>query len=522
MHRHELRAWGLAAALYLPMAAIVLVHLCVVPTGLWPTGFLQADQVGYAAMAREHFDAGFGFAFGLPFSSDPQTPRIYFSPLLLLYGLIVQWTGWDPGRVFLALGALAGVAFLRVAIALLGARLGTGPRWWQALLFCWGGGLLSAAGALAGIAKSDYSMQSLFRFDPENGGWFLNLGRNLSYSTESVYHLLSIGALLAILRRRFGVALLVLALLAACHPFTGLQFLVIALAYAGLEQVLRSPSRPPLWFGAGAALLLAAHLYYHMVYLPQFAEHRSVMTQWALNWVLDVVAILLAYLIVGAAAVHWLRRHGFERPDTRLLTVVLVISLLLANHELFMAPRQPLHFTRGYIWTPLFLIGAASLFAALERLWASRRAFVRALAPAFCLLFLFDNASFFGARIWSFAQGHDALYLDPDERAALAGLNDPSLRGSLLVTPDTLLAYLALTYTPLQAQASWFFTTPFMSERQAELARWVANGEEPAGWRSRAVVFLALADSDVGRRLLAQPGARHIAGYVLLPRPASP
>jgi hypothetical protein len=27
-------------------------------------------------------------------------------------------------------------------------------------------------------------------------------------------------------------------------------------------------------------------------------------------------------------------------------------AFLLGNHDLFISPRQPLHFTHGYVWTP--------------------------------------------------------------------------------------------------------------------------------------------------------------------------
>ncbi|HKY95802.1 MAG TPA: hypothetical protein VJL84_10880, partial [Kiloniellales bacterium] len=187
----------------------------------------------------------------------------------------------------------------------------------------------------------------------------------------------------------------------------------------------------------------------------------------------------------------------------------------LAKHELFMAPRQPIHFTRGYIWLPLFLLGAPLLLAWLQRLW-HRQDWRRLLAIGVVSLLLFDNASFIFTRIWSFAQGNDALYLTEDQLALFLRLNDPRLAGYTLVSDDEHLSYLALTYTPLRAWRSWLHSTPFEPERSREIARWVESGEEPAAWSNRPVVFVVSAASPAGRWL---PAGGRVGGLIYLERP---
>lgn len=508
------RAWLLSALLYLPMAAVFAAHLWVVPVGLWPTGFVQGDQSGYAAMAREYFDSGFGLLYSLPFSPEYDSPRLYFQPFLLLLGTVVETFGTDPGRTYLAMGAVAGVIMLRLAIALL--RSAVPPAQFGltgVLLIAWGAGLITLAGAVAGIVDGDYSQRSLFRFDPGNGGWFLNYGRNLYYGLETINHALVLGILVCLLRRRFALAALLLLTLAASHPFTGIQFLLVAGAFALFERLQRPATAPPLRFLALMVLFAALHLGYQFLVLGRSPEHESLVAQWSVAWLLTVPSMALAYLPVAVPAALQVRREGLTTRVTLLLSMA-GVSLLLAKHELFIAPRQPIHFTRGYIWLPLFLLGAPLLLAWLQHLW--RRAnWRRLVAAGVVLLLLVDNASFIFTRIWSFAQGNDALYLTADQRALFDRLNDPRLEGYTLVSDDQHLSYLALAYTPLRAWRSWWQSTPFEAERSRELAAWVATGEEPPAWSQRPVVFVAAATSPAARWLR---GGERIGGLLYLER----
>lgn len=478
------RAWLLAGLFYLPMAAVVLAHLLLPPDGRWPTGFLQYDQGSYMAMAREAFDAlpwPNTPLFGLPTSADPGTPQVYANPHLLLLGFVQELTGADPGRLYLLFGALSGLVFLRLAIALYGravpqrdgaALLGLG-------LFLWGGGLFVLAGLGASLIDGRLDYNTPFQFDPYGGFWFLDLGRNLFYAVEAYYHAIAFGLLLALLDRRWLLSLLLMALVAASHPFTGAQFLSIALAWALPQYLIARQDRPPLWFAAGGFAILAGFLTYHFWYLPQSAEHRALMQQWSLAWTLPVAALLLAHALVLPAAVVTLLRRLLEPRLAALLAVTAGLSLLLANHELFMAPKQPLHFTRGYIWFPLFLLATPWLVPLLRRLLARHRLAAAALAG----LFLLDNAAWLTAQAVQNAGGFGAArYLTEDERSILAELS-PASAPQLLVSEDDRLSYDALVYTSWQSWYSHEHLTPFAAERRAEIARWAATGEEPAAWR---------------------------------------
>jgi len=520
------RAWALAALFYLPMAAVVVAHLLLPPDGRWPTGFLQYDQEGYMAMAREYFDRESipDPFFGLPTSAHPASPEVYVYPHLFALGFVRAITDADPGRLYLLFGALSGIVFLRLAIALYARTVPQrdGAALLGLTLFLWGGGLFVLAGGFAGLLQGKLDYNALFRFDPEGGFWFLDLGRNLFYAVESYYHAVVFGLLLALLDRRWVLALLLMLLLAASHPFTGAQFLAIALAWALPQRLMARPDRPPLWFACGGLAVLALFLAYHFWYLPQSAEHSQIMRQWSLSWTLPISALLLGYGLLVPGAVLTLARRSLEPRLAALLAVAAALSLLLANHELFMDPRQPLHFTRGYIWFALFLLATPWLVPFLRRL-ALRR---RLLAVAVAGLFLLDNATWFTVQAVQNAGGFGAArYLDEDERAILALLDSPA-EPSLLVSDDDRLSYDALVYTTWQSWYSHEHLTPWAADRRTEIERWSATGEEPAAWRSdfAAVAFvIAWRDDHASLPWITADSTIHRVGdFLVAIRPRQP
>ena len=113
------------------------------------TGFLQYDQAYYMATARAYFaDGGFAPLYGLPFSPDAATPRLYFQPLTMALGIAWKITGSDPGILYTTAGLLLALCCARVMIALyreivagpgLPAKLGL-------LCFFWGGGCIALTG----------------------------------------------------------------------------------------------------------------------------------------------------------------------------------------------------------------------------------------------------------------------------------------------------------------------------------------------------------------------------------------
>jgi hypothetical protein len=148
---HQWKAWGLAPCAMISMLFIYALHFYTVPDKFSATGFLQYDQAWYMADARAYFRHGFSVTYGLPFSPDDATPRIYFRPLTFLLGLLVYLTNWKPGYVYIGAGVLAGMAMFRTAIAL-AEQINGPPRdlagWLAYVVFLWGGGVIAVSGLL--------------------------------------------------------------------------------------------------------------------------------------------------------------------------------------------------------------------------------------------------------------------------------------------------------------------------------------------------------------------------------------
>lgn len=491
--RARARPWLASAALALPVFWPHLNHWLGQTEGRRATGFLQVDMPSYMAHAREYFDAG-GLTYGNPSSPFYDTPAIYFQPFTLFLGAVWRATGLDPGLVFVLFGLAAAVVCVRCALALYRMVVGL-DRWteWAGLVaFVWGGGVLVLAGAAYILVTGDRT-ESIFRYDPHVGWWFLNFGRNMYYPTEAFYHALFLGCIVAVLRQRYGLALVIALVTAASHPFTGVQLLLVLCVWAFLERYFLENERVPWPVFLGFCGLLALHLGYYMWFLNLFPEHRALMELWAQPWVYRARNFVPAYLLVAGLAAWRLRRielarAAFARPHDRLFLVWFGVSFLLANHEFAMRAVQPIHFTRGYVWMPLFLLGAPALVRLFDGL-ASRLRGARAVAAVAVILavFLTDNALWLGsARL----RGEQAFYLTPDEKDLFRWLSAPQNRGFVLLGDDRTVTYLATVYTPLRAWYSHQDNTPDAGERRRETREFFEEGVFLDRWRTMPLLIV--------------------------------
>ncbi|HEV3272360.1 MAG TPA: hypothetical protein VGZ93_09290 [Candidatus Methylacidiphilales bacterium] len=476
------------------------------------TGFIQYDQPYYMADAREFFDGGFHLLYGNPFSPDPHTPQIYFQIHLFVLGLAEAATGCDPGALYVVFGFFAALVCARVAMALYEevAGLGTRAEWAGLVLFVWGGGVLALTGLGFHLVEGSgvrTTVTDLFHFDPMQGWWFPNLGRNLVYPTEAWYHALALGAVVMAMRNHFRGALWLAFLLSLSHPFTGLQFLLILLGWCGLERGFMGNRAIPLKFPAMLVVLLVFHVGYNVFLLDLFPEHRVVFLQWAHDWPDPASAFVPADILVGFFAWRAMRNRGFAAElfsiaANRLLLCWFVVSFALAHHDLVTKAWQPLHFTHGYTWIPLFLLGAQPLLRMLERSFSLKRTVLRVAAVgSIFVIGLSDNAAWFGLhaamavapRLGITWLSEDGFRLSGADRELYGWLmKRPGPHEELLVAPDSdsRLVYLAMAYTDYRGWYSHYDVTPFANERRGEMADFFQTGAVPSGWRGRTILVI--------------------------------
>jgi hypothetical protein len=506
--------WFLAFLAMLPICWLTGCYFLGAPQNTHPTGFIQYDQPYYMAEARQHFANEFHLSYGLPASPDYDTPRVYFHPQTLLLGALTKFTGIEPGLIYAAFGLIATLIFFRIAIGVYEhiVGLGSGAQFLVLSLFLWGGGLALLCGFVFKVAVGG----ELLTFD--TGGWGANLGRGVIYGIEAYYHALFFGAILALLRRCYAIALVLVAVTCASHPFTGVELASILAGWVILEALVDRSAAPPPWLRAGILLLLLLHLSYWLILLPRLSpEHAALMPLWQLPWVLHWYNEIPEYAIVGLAAFWQLRtrqRLGSALQDrtVRLLLAWFAGAFLLANHDLFVRPRQPIHFTHGYLWVPLFLIGAPVMIKIAERLLSAPWRIGFSASMALSSLMFLDNAGWFGsAGLDLLRDGRNVsffpnpIYIRRSAWDVLQQLNDRVFAEGLVVSNERDLSYQAIVYTPLRAWYSQMWNTPHPLERLAEIEALFHDGRDLGDWRCRRMIAIVdrQKDRDATEKLLA-------------------
>jgi hypothetical protein len=479
--------WAIVAAA--PFLFVNLLHASC-PAG-HPTGFIGYDQPYYVANGRAIFERGNGLAYPNPFDPDDQAPAIYFHWLIWLIGFAVAKCRVDPGVVVTSVHVIGAAAAARVTWSLVRSCLPS-PRGMVPLflLSMWGGGLFVTVNLLQDPNLVHATWADLLRPDPSDGWWFLNWGRNLVFPLESVYHAIMCAAWLFVLTERWAWALLAGALLAATHPFCGLQALAILVAWSVVSLLRRSPHAAPYWFALGAIGLGIGFLVYNLWYLAEFAQHRLLVDEWSISWTLDWPVFWRAYGPVAAVAAVRLIWHRSTRDgQAAFLVVCFGVSLLLAKHELFAAPRQPLHFTRGYIWMPLCLLGLPALQAAHDWVFSLPRRLVWA-GPVVLLtaaLAVLDNAVFVAQ--YAARRAEYGFFLSDSERELFRTLAARRDTGVLLA-PDARLGYLSAVYTSLRPDYGHLHNTPDFTTRERRARQFYKSGEELPWMKHIDVILL--------------------------------
>lgn len=459
-----------------------------------PTGFIEYDNPSYLANGRAFFYHGFHLTYSNPYAPY-DSPSIYFQPQILLLGLIQQ-LGFHPGVTFnifellaLFFAAAVGVRFYNevVGVETTAKKLGL-------ICFFWGGGVFTLVGLTLALLRGR-PLSTLWQFEPTWGWWMLNFGRNLVYAHEAYYHGVYLLCLLALIRKRLILCLLLAALLCASHPFTGLSLILVLIAYSALELVLRSGA-VTVRFLLAAILIAAAHLTYYMVWLNRFTDHRVLQAQWQRDWFYRPKAFVAALLIVGCLAIWRIgssKFHCFKDPRNRLLAVWLLVVFALTQHNLIMKPLhmkplQPIHFAHGYDWMALFFLGAPALIATLDFLLRISQPWIRAGGLALLLgLFQLDNAAWL---IKIAIHNEFIVDLSKSEDGALTWLSRNVKSGDMVVCQDEMVSYLVSTYTDGRSWKGHEKNTPYMVQRYNEIESLYSQGTVVPEWKRRGVIFV--------------------------------
>jgi hypothetical protein len=463
----------------LPYCAIYVVHFSQGPKH--PSGFILYDAPYYVASGREIFERGNGWAYPNPYDPSPDSPAIYCQWLVWIFGFGVSVLGLSPGVWFVTVGAVGAGAMALLTWHLI-ARLvrPRGLRPWAFLSAMWGGGAFVLWTAAENLLGGEPIGHDVFRHDFFDGWWFPTWGRNVVLPTEAAYHALVAGAWLALVAGRPLLSAGLVLALAATHPFSGAQHLLILITWFSLRAVLardRTTVVPLLVTLAGAL----AFVWYYLLFLPAHPSHVEIQRDWAIDWPMTLGGWLSYAFVLPLAAARLVRatRRGRIALRTRdwFFLVAAGVSLLLIYHDLFVSPRQQMHFTRGYLWMPLFLLGLPLLVAFVRTRRCRSGARRRLALAAIVAITAVDNLTWC-AQIATLQP--QSFYFSDGEADLVTQLDEARLQGVALAPYP--LGYLLATYTHLIPYLGHMHLTPRFGERVAKVAALFggADAELPA------------------------------------------
>ena len=491
MNPSEIKNWRLAFILTSPILIFFGGYLFNHSGNLIPTGFIQYDNVSYIAYAKQYLDSDvFHLQYSNPFGDQAQMP-IYFQPQTLFFALLLK-LGIPPSWILITFAIICSVICFKLVIAIYDHLIKKDKyRILSIWLFAWGGGLLVLAGMVLHffLNTGKNFVDDLFIVDPGYGWWGLNLGRSLFFSCEAYYHALFLGCIFCLLRRKWVASSILMFVLLLSHPFSGLELIGIVSFWIFIELIIDGRALPR-GFVLAVIFCLALYIYYYFFYLNQFADHRSVANQYSLKWRLGLYRIIPAYGLVGVLTIFAIHKEKFRKffqtSSNRFFLCWFIVAFLLANHDLFIKARQPIHFTRGYIWTSLFLLG----LPALQQLDTSIKTKFHRLGLIFLtILFFLDNLTWIFLHVTTPATQPDSGYIDSEQEQIFKVLNRECTDRTLLISNDGNISYLSTVYTKAYPWLSHPFTTPFVTDKKIAYDAFIKNGQIDTSWMGRPVIF---------------------------------
>ncbi len=490
------RNWYLAFLLSSPIIIFNLSYLLNHDSNLMPTGFVQYDNVAYAGNAIQYnWPEHQGISYANRLNDSHAYDQIYFNPQLLLLAFLIR-TGLAPGFALMLFNFLSSILFFRLAIGIYDhVKQINQYRILNIILFSWGGGLLCLSGLflyLIGVIRSDF-WSALFALDPAHGWWGLNAGRSLFFSMEAWYHALFFAIILSVLKKRWVIAAIVLLLLSLSHPFTGIELLLILFTWIIIEISI-SRNAIPIYFSLAVVCIMAFHIWYYLVYLNKFPEHLSVFQQYSLNWKYRFYHFIPAYILTASLTVLAMNitafRNYFSLPGNRLFICWAVVAFTLANHELFIKPMQPLHFTRGYIWSALFFAGLPGLQFLWKFLSVKKSGIIFILVIAF--IFISDNLAWIIKNCRKVNEASSVTLITAEQKQILDYLSLNAKFNDVIVGHDEVIPYMASIYTRSIIWISHPYNTPYYASKKKIYDAFIETGllQENATWYGRICFFI--------------------------------
>ncbi len=487
----------LSLLLTIPVILFLIHHYTRHTADLQPTGFTADENVLYMSYAHQYLDQeNFSFFYSNPFDGDPQSAKIYFQPVNFLFAPLLK-LGVDPGFLFSLFGLVMAFGCIYFAVRII-QHLVPDSKYQVliAILFTWGGGLTAVAGIggtmITGTSLSPW-IDSIYLADPANGWWGMNWGRTLFIPLEAYYHFLFFLNIYLLLKQKWAAAIFTAAFLSLSHPFTGIEFLLITIGWLLLEKIIFRNKKIPYWFVAAILAITFFHIWYYLIYLPGFPEHRQLFSQYSAGWTYSFRVFIPAYSIVFILSaitfyINWPISKFLSLPHQRLFLCWAIIAFLLSKHEWFIKPMQPIHFTRGYIWAGLFLLGLPGLVWFID--YCNKKATRKILLLCFIIIFLADNILWICNILRQKNNTEWESHITKDTKEVFNFLHEKTKSNDLLMGNAPLINYMANVYSSANSWVSHPYNTPNRTERLDSMNNFLATGIRPVAWGERRLIVV--------------------------------
>lgn len=511
----NIKKWGFAFLLALPVFYFYSLHFFYQEKNNWPSGFVTWEHIMYMFSAKEYATGNAHLLYEWPMLNYFNDGAVFFQPQFLVLGYLWKWFNISPAALQVLFNFVFAVLTLKMAIEIIYFLV---PQYKYkkliTILFCWGGGLLSAAGILLHFFFFKGSLSNLsnniFYLDPADGFWCLNFGRTLIYPFEAYYHFLFVNCIWFVLRKKFIAVFLLMLLLTLSHPYTAIEVISIVLVWITAEVFyFKNAAYTKKHF----VLVLSAFLLYFIFYagiLGSIKIYRYINQLNSLDWSYKIWHFLPAYAIVWLLSflciknVPLFKKH-FSQPYNRLFFCWGTVAFLLSIHGFAIKPEQPIHFTRGYVYAGFFLFSLPALQTIIDK-YAVQKTKGLLILSAIIFIFLFDNITWFGNDITK--PGKVGVFFTKQERELI---NFFKLNGDKGIVAGNEPKYYLNTAIQLYADEKAWIPHPHLGfdieQRRAAVNNYINKNVKDSNWLNRNVyLYFDKNDSNLQQpRHLQQP-----------------
>lgn len=482
---------GLIIFLIFLMVNVIIYYLT--PDGWVYTGFLQSDHTTYTAIARDVFENGNGFFYAAPYSIIDNGPRIYFQ----LPFFIVAWIWKLTNLGFPSVWQIFSLIFTLLTICIIYEFIGIFVKedfWrkWMLVLLCTGGGiawLFSIIKILVNyVIKPSINtgyFDALSNIESSYKWWGIDLFRNFGISIETIYHFMLFLTLTLALKRKYFSMAIGFFLTWLSGVFVGIEISAILLTFFLIEYFLSKNKKLIYPFVSLFLITLLFYSYYN-IFITHFPEGRSLNEQHKHfpQMFIPAHSYIPAYgfplFLFLAAVLDKKFIKGFLQEQKNRLLLLMVITVFSLNINHLIIPRggiQPAHFTRGYLFFSMLLIGLLWLKSKFHYMQISEFNIRKKLLLVLLIpIFFIDNALFL-IDVSTKPRHPNILTIQKETKELLDYLN--SIKSSKhIISTNRQLGIIIPTHTIHKTLLADLIITPFNGEKTEDAQKYFQFGSK--------------------------------------------